>query len=62
MLLVLEVGVADLAATRFATSPLSKTTGTDQGPPRVTPSAVPQHLTVLHRGGLVDKRRRASAS
>ncbi len=47
MLLVLELDVADLAATRFALA----------GRFGVTPGAVSQHLAVLYRGGLVDRQR-----
>ena len=73
MLLVLEMDVADLAATRFAISPLCETLkrarllGALRSPATtsalarrfgVTPSAVSQHLTVLHRSGLIDRQRR----
>jgi DNA-binding transcriptional ArsR family regulator len=82
MLTVLELDVADLAATRFAISPLGETLRAVVeallGTPRarllgalrspattsalarrlgVTPSAVSQHPTVLHRGELVDRQR-----
>jgi DNA-binding transcriptional ArsR family regulator len=87
MLLVLELDVADLAATRFAISPLCETlkavqllgnpsppswpTATTGSLPRTgsgsvrcstptsptTPGAISQHLAVLRRGGLVDRRR-----
>jgi DNA-binding transcriptional ArsR family regulator len=72
-LLVLELDVADLAATGFAISPLSETVRAVQLLAKretpavnarrlgVTPSAVSQHLAVLHRGGLVDKRRSGRA-
>jgi DNA-binding transcriptional ArsR family regulator len=61
------------AATGFAISPLSETVRAVQLLAKretpavnarrlgVTPSAVSQHLAVLHRGGLVDKRRSGRA-
>jgi hypothetical protein len=70
MLLVLELDVADLAATRFAVSPLSETVRAVQllggrDAPTVNEPWVRWARRELgwrlHRGGLVDKRRSGRA-
>jgi DNA-binding transcriptional ArsR family regulator len=63
MLLVLDMDVAEalLGAPRARLLGALRSPATTSALARrfgVTPSAVSQHLTVLHRGGLVDRQRR----